>query len=161
MKHNGWIFPMLRRLSNSMILNLSLPFWSRIVYQPTCYFYWRPLCSLSLLLKRTCSVQHVSWLEQHTLFSATLDSILCRKQEVEFALCAAAAVCLLVLPDISQTCRSLNSLSQKLQADSSTNALHNWINAYYNYELSNLSLIPGRLVWGKANLLLVLEVIYS
>lgn len=30
-------------LSHSLILNLSLPFWSRFVYQPTCYFYRRPL----------------------------------------------------------------------------------------------------------------------
>lgn len=77
LKHIDWIFPVLRRLSNSLILNLSLPFWSRIVYQPTCYFYWRPLCSLSSLLKRTCSLQHVSRLEQHTHFSVQCLTLFC------------------------------------------------------------------------------------
>lgn len=75
--HWFWIFPVLCRLIYSLILNLSLPFWSRFVYQPTCYFYWRPLCSLSfsLLLKRMCPLQHVSCLEQHTLtFSFSVKS---------------------------------------------------------------------------------------
>lgn len=62
-----WIFPVLRCLSHSLILNLSLPFWSRFVYQPTCYFYRRALFAhrISLLLKTMCSLKCVFCLEQH------------------------------------------------------------------------------------------------
>lgn len=61
LKHMGRIFPARSHFSSSLILNLSLPFWSCIVYQAACYFYWRLRRSAQLTdEKDTLSSAHVS-----------------------------------------------------------------------------------------------------